>query len=272
MNLKKIIREEINDFDWVEPNPIEVGKCVTLKSNTHGDILVKISEIQTPKDTDKLNYLAILNRTRVYFDMFHTGYPAMSLKYSEVENYINSDVIIPCDCPTVKESKNKLIKESGVENYLQSIASITSGNQKKYYQWILDNLEKVPVVSYRSNEELKENIDRFVKKMRRFGDFCQKKGCFDTAYNTAMYVPGVHYIEGYVQSMIPLVHAWNYLPEEGIYFDLINDIAWEEEDSHFNEYYKVIDLDKSGVLKWSSETGYGGGFIENPKFITSILK
>jgi len=271
MNLKKIIIEEINDFGWIDENPIEVGKCVTLKSNSHGDVLVKISKIQTPKDTDKLNDLAILNRTRVYFDMFHTGYLAMSLKYSEVENYINSDVIIPCDCPTVKESKNKLIKESGVENYLQSIASITSGNQKKYYQWILDNLEKVPVVSYRSNEELKEKVDRFVKKMRRFGDFCEKKGCFDTAYNTAMYVPGVHYIEGYVQSMIPLVHAWNYLPKEGIYFDLINDIAWEEEDSHFNEYYKVIDLDKSGVLKWSSKTGYGGGFMESPQFIEGII-
>ena len=182
-----------------------------------------------------------------------------------------TDVIIPCDCPTVKESKNKLIKESGVENYLQSIASITSGNQKIYYDWLLSNLEKVSVVSYRSNEELKEKVDRFVKKMRRFGDFCEKKGCFDTAYNTAMYVPGVHYIEGYVQSMIPIIHAWNYLPEEGIYFDLINDIAWEE-DSHFNEYYKVIDLDKNGVLKWSSKTGYGGGFLESPKFINSILQ
>jgi hypothetical protein len=38
--------------------------------------------------------------------------------------------------------REELIKESGVENYLQSIASMTSGNQKKYYQWMLDNLEK----------------------------------------------------------------------------------------------------------------------------------
>ena len=265
--------DELDDFGWANSNPIEVGNCLTLKSNSHGDVLVKVSKIKTLKnDTDKLDNLAILNRTRVYFDMFYTGAPAMSLKYSEVENYINSGVIIPCDCPTIKESKNKLIKESGVENYLQSIASITSGNQKKYYEWLISNLEQVPVVSYRSNEELKDKIDSFVKRMRRNGSFCEKKGCFDTAYNTAMYVPGVHYIEGYVQSMIPLVHAWNYLPEEGIYFDLINDIAWKEEDSHFNEYYKVIDLDKSGVLKWSSETGYGGGFLESPQFITSILK
>jgi hypothetical protein len=168
--------------------------------------------------------------------------------------------------------REELIKESGVENYLKSISSITSGNQKKYYEWLLSNLERVPVVSYRSNEELKDKINSFVERMRRTGSFCEKKGCFDTAYNTAMYVPGVHYIEGYVQSVIPIVHAWNYLPEEGIYFDLINDIAWEEEESHFNEYYKVIDLDKSGVLKWSSETGHGGGFLESPQFITSILK
>lgn len=168
--------------------------------------------------------------------------------------------------------REELIKESGVENYLQSIASITSGNQKKYYDWLLSNLEKVPVVSYRSNEELKDKIDSFVKRMRRTGSFCEKKGCFDTAYNTAMYVPGVHYIEGYVQSMIPLVHAWNYLPEEGIYFDLINDIAWEEEDSHFNEYYKIIDLDMAGVVEWSSKTGYGGGFLESPQFVNHILK
>ena len=59
--------------------------------------------------------------------------------------------------------------------------------------------------------------------------------------------------------------------EEGIYFDLINDIAWEEEDSHFNQYYKVIDLDKNGVLKWSSKTGYGGGFMESPQFIEGII-
>ena len=168
--------------------------------------------------------------------------------------------------------REELIKESGVENYLQSIASITSGNQKKYYDWLLSNLEKVPVVSYRSNEELKDKIDSFVKRMRRTGSFCEKKGCFDTAYNTAMYVPGVHYIEGYVQSMIPLVHAWNYLPEEGIYFDLINDIAWEEEDSHFNEYYKIIDLDMADVVEWSAKTGYGGGFLESPQFVNHILK
>jgi hypothetical protein len=65
--------------------------------------------------------------------------------------------------------------------------------------------------------------------------------------------------------------CWNYLPEENIYFDLINDIAWDGEDSHFNQYFKIIDLDKRGVLKWSSTTGYGGGFLESPQFIESVV-
>jgi len=173
---------------------------------------------------------------------------------------------------------SRIIKEeiqksySGVEGYLKSIADITSGGQKIYYEWIINNLEKVHVDSYKSNEELRNTIDSFIKKMRRFGNFCQKKGCFDTAYNTAMHIPDVHYIEGYVQSIIPIIHAWNYLPKENIYFDLINDIAWEGEDVRFTEYYKVIDLDKTEVIKWSSKTGYGGGFMESPQFIKSIIE
>lgn len=254
---------ESNDFDWVKGVEPKLTKGLVLCPN-HEKFsggckeVVKVDEVKDGYAPDKMVYLKDLETNNLYAETITN-----MMKWLSDDEYVIS-------YQTLRESKNKLIKESGVENYLQSIASMTSGNQKKYYQWILNNLEQVPVVSYRSNEELKEKIDRFVKKMRRFGDFCQKKGCFDTAYNTAMYVPGVHYIEGYVQSMIPIVHAWNYLPEEGIYFDLINDIAWEE-DSHFNEYYKVIDLDKSGVLKWSSKTGYGGGFMENPQFINSIL-
>ena len=167
--------------------------------------------------------------------------------------------------------KEELFRENA-EKHLRSLSSMMGGNQKKYYEWQLDNLEVVPVVSYKHSEEFEQTIDRFIKKMRRFGSFCEKKGCFDTAYNTAMYVPGVHYIEGYVDSIIPIVHAWNYLPKKGIYFDLINDIAWDGEDPHFKQYYKILDLDKSGVSEWSSKTGYGGGFIESPQFIRHIIE
>lgn len=263
-SIKKIIREEVEDFKWLSDYEFDVDKVkVGDKFKTvDGDSWFEVDRIKWNETIPELSMVHIKNSDEGWENEFYIKDIIKGLNRGQTYDPNGLKKII----------REELIKESGVENYLKSISSITSGNQKKYYEWLLSNLERVPVVSYRSNEELKDKINSFVERMRRTGSFCEKKGCFDTAYNTAMYVPGVHYIEGYVQSVIPIVHAWNYLPEEGIYFDLINDIAWEEEDSHFNEYYKVIDLDKSGVLKWSSETGYGGGFLESPQFITSILK
>jgi len=274
MNLKRIIREEINnDLDWIN----NVKSNQDIAQEIADETQIKNNRLFTPFFSRPFSFplpffFSPLSLPTSFTKHCKDVYGLDEMDANDVWERYKDIIINIYNINNLNESKNKLIKESGVENYIQSIASITSGNQKIYYDWLLSNLENVSVVSYRSNEELKEKVDRFVKKMRRFGDFCEKKGCFDTAYNTAMYVPGVHYIEGYVQSMIPLVHAWNYLPEEGIYFDLINDIAWKEEDSHFNEYYKVIDLDKSGVLKWSSKTGYGGGFIESPQFIEEVIK
>ena len=125
--------------------------------------------------------------------------------------------------------------------------------------------------------KLWRQVNDLIKRMNRFGgsdSFCQKKGCFDTAYSTTMYISSldIHYVEGYVDSLIPIVHAWNYFPEENIYFDLINDVAWDGEDSHFKSYYKIVTMDRNEVAKWSSITGYGGGFMESPQYIQSIIE
>ena len=170
--------------------------------------------------------------------------------------------------------KEELLKEaySGVEGYLQALAKMTNEKQSIYYNWILKNMKKVNVQPYTDSRVLKFHIDEMLKKIPP-SKICQKKGCYETAFRTALNRSiDIEYVEGYVQSLIPIVHAWNYYPKENIYFDLTNDIAWKGEESHFNEYYKVIDLDKNGVLKWSSKTGYGGGFLESPKFINSILQ
>ncbi len=79
-------------------------------------------------------------------------------------------------------------------------------------------------------------------------------------------------MEGYVQSLIPIVHAWNYYPEENIYFDLTNDIAWKGEESHFNEYYEVKRFSNYELSQWSSITGYAGGFLESPQFMREIIE
>lgn len=172
--------------------------------------------------------------------------------------------------------REELLKEN-VEQYLNMISKVTSGDQNKYYQWQIDNLTKVPIESYKSGNKLESKVNDLIKRMNRFGgsdSFCQKKGCFDTAYSTTMYISSldIHYVEGYVDSLIPIVHAWNYFPEENIYFDLINDVAWDGEDSHFKSYYKIVTMDRNEVAKWSSITGYGGGFMESPQYIQSIIE
>jgi len=162
---------------------------------------------------------------------------------------------------------------SGVEGYLQAIAQMTSGKQKEYYEFLLDNLHKVNVGSYRDSKVLTYHIDKLRKEHPRTDSFCQKKGCYDTAVNTSVMIRDIdiNYVEGYVQSMIPILHAWNYYEPENIYFDLINDVAWEGEESHFHEYYEILNLGRYELAGYLNMTGYAGGFLQDPKYIQYLI-
>lgn len=170
--------------------------------------------------------------------------------------------------------KEEIIKESysGVEGYLKALRDMTSGKQRVYYQWIVDNLERVPVVNHIESKVLIHHIKELLRTTPASG-ICQKKGCYETAFRVALNGNlDIKYVEGYVQSIIPIVHAWNYYPEENIYFDLTNDIAWKGEKSHFNEYYKIIEFGDYELSQWSSITGYAGGFIESPQFMREVIE
>lgn len=170
--------------------------------------------------------------------------------------------------------KEELLKEaySGVEGYLQALAKMTNEKQSIYYNWILKNMKKVNVQPYTDSRVLKFHIDEMLKKIPP-SKICQKKGCYETAFRTALNRSiNIEYVEGYVQSLIPIVHAWNYYPKENIYFDLTNDIAWEGEESHFNEYYEVKRFSNYELLQWSNITGYAGGFLESPQFMREIIE
>jgi len=170
--------------------------------------------------------------------------------------------------------KEELLKEaySGVEGYLQALAKMTNEKQSIYYNWILKNMKKVNVQPYTDSRVLKFHIDEMLKKIPP-SKICQKKGCYETAFKTALNSSiDIEYIEGYVQSLIPIVHAWNYYPKENIYFDLTNDIAWKGEESHFNEYYEVKRFSNYELLQWSNITGYAGGFLESPQFMREIIE
>jgi hypothetical protein len=178
-----------------------------------------------------------------------------------------------------REDLKRLIYEetdstySGVEGWIRAMRDMTSGKQKDYYSWLYDSLKKVPVKSYRDSEVLTYHIDHLRERMPNEA-YCQKKGCYDTAYYTSAYIRDIdiHYVEGYVQAMIPIQHAWNYYPEEDIYFDLINDVAWDGEDSSFTEYYEVINTHPRYELPiYTSLTGEAGGFLNNHKVISEIM-
>jgi len=173
--------------------------------------------------------------------------------------------------------KEELLKEaySGVEGYLQALVNMTRKEAPRssiYYNWVLKNMKKVNVQPYTDSRILKFHIDEMLKKIPP-SKICQKKGCYETAFKTALNRSiDIEYVEGYVQSLIPIVHAWNYYPKENIYFDLTNDIAWKGEESHFNEYYEVKRFSNYELLQWSNITGYAGGFLESPQFMREIIE
>lgn len=168
--------------------------------------------------------------------------------------------------------ENGKMSYSGVEGYLKALSEMTSGKQKEYYQTLLDNLHKVNIGSYRDSEVLTYHIDNLRRKMPKTDTFCQKKGCYDTAINVSVRIRDIdiNYVEGYVQSVIPIVHAWNYYEDEDIYFDLINDIAWEG-GGHFQEYYEVLNLGRYELMDAMTHSGYAGGFLDNKDLVDYFL-
>lgn len=161
---------------------------------------------------------------------------------------------------------------SGVEGYLKALSQLTSGKQKKYYEMLLDSMNRVNVGSYRDSKVLTYHIDKLREEHPRTDSFCQKKGCYDTAVNTSVMIRDIdiNYVEGYVQAMIPILHAWNYYEPENIYFDLIHDIAWEG-NSSFQEYYEILNFGRYELASTLTMTGYAGGFLQDPKYINYLL-
>lgn len=170
--------------------------------------------------------------------------------------------------------KEEILKESysGVKGYLQALVKMTGEKQRIYYNWILNNMKLITTTNYQESRVLSHHINEMLRTTPS-SMICQKKGCYETAFRVALNRDiNIEYVEGYVQSIIPIVHAWNYYPDEGIYFDLTNDIAWKDEDSNFNEYYEVKRFKSYELAQWSSVTGYAGGFLESPYFMREIIE
>ena len=55
MNIRRIIKEEMDGLEWVKGNPISVGKCFTLyKSDGSIDTIVTIKEMEQREWKDNI--------------------------------------------------------------------------------------------------------------------------------------------------------------------------------------------------------------------------
>lgn len=143
-----------------------------------------------------------------------------------------------------------------IQNYLSSLVKMGFNEvQQKYFKWQLKSMKVVQIQSYKSNEELKIEIESFIKHYK-----VKVKDCYTTAAKCCLYCDDVEYIEGYISySGIPIEHAFNYY--KGIYFDLTAEILFDSKMG--NEHVQIVKLDKSLLSKYMTKTGYYGEMIQN---------
>ena len=107
---------------------------------------------------------------------------------------------------------------------------------------------KYSVVSYKENKELKEIIDRFLRRNR---NRISMKACY---HNSALMMkadPRILYCEGYITlgmgGGIPIEHAWNEF--EGMHFDITSEILFEGDigkgENEYIELYKTLDYEEA---------------------------
>lgn len=97
----KVLNSNINrfrlkesDFDWVNENHIKVGNCFLLFT-TNSNIKIKVTEIESPTDVEKWSDIQLKNRINVIFKYRKVLF---QIKYSAVEQMLDSGEMIPTDC------------------------------------------------------------------------------------------------------------------------------------------------------------------------------
>ena len=106
-SIRRIIREEMNDLEWIKENPIEVGKCFRIydwDGNVDATVTIKSMEQMGWKNNiyqkgSKFNpndiVIHLVGVTQK--DKEKVG-PNFRLSYSELVEFINTDYLRPTDC------------------------------------------------------------------------------------------------------------------------------------------------------------------------------
>lgn len=134
-------------------------------------------------------------------------------------------------------------------NYVEQIASITSGKQKEFYEWQKKHAELVKM-------EVPESVlpnctPAWMKKHIKI------KGCYENATKVMNLDPEVKYVEGVFMmgGSIPINHAWN--SYKGKHFDVTSTMWKKTEDS----YYMLVELDSKQVWKILEDTKMYGELL-----------
>ena len=114
--------------------------------------------------------------------------------------------------------------------HIKMLCNITSGEQKKYYQYQLDCTKPIECVSIR--EVLSESEIDLIKSIIN----PQPKECYKNAARLAMLFPDrVEYVEGYygVMGVLGTEHAWNRVGDK--YIDITSELVLEKNiaDEHY---------------------------------------
>lgn len=153
----------------------------------------------------------------------------------------------------------KNLLENSAISYLQQMGSMfdqgSFDGQKDYWNWQAKASKSVRCISYKKIPVLRELVDEFLE-----GNEIKKNECYYNSIKVVWNIPGVEYIEGIADLIIPLDHAWNYY--KGYYFDLTAEIVLNKDVSKY-DYAQVIKLDRRKMDKYVYKTKVAGGYISN---------
>jgi hypothetical protein len=166
-----------------------------------------------------------------------------------------------------KENISSLYENKAI-NYYKILANLwkknSSDSQGKYFLWIAKVAKPIKCVSYKDIPGLEQKIKIFLKNFKP-----KIKECYYNSYRCCIDIPGVEYVEGMANLIIPVNHAWNFY--KGKYFDLTAEIVLKEKDVTKIDYAQVIKFDSHLMLKYANKTGLAGEYI-GEFYIDKILK
>jgi len=98
-SIRRIIREEINNFDWTQ-NPIEIGKCFIINDYYRSlNAVVTIKEMEQREGRDQFNPNdVIIHLVGVSQEDKEDVGPNFRLTYNELVEDINDDYLRPTNC------------------------------------------------------------------------------------------------------------------------------------------------------------------------------